>query len=262
MRFRDQYKQVDPKAILIDPGHNVRNYELSDNQDNMARLKQSIKDNGVQQALWVREMTQDEQKQYEAELFLYVLVDGESRLRNVLALLDEGTPIDKVPVKLLDDMDPAMLKLRSLQANTGKQLQPWEAGVAYLQLENYGWDREKIAAEVGQTLQYVNQAIELSTAPEEVKIMLAKEEISVRLALIELRDKGQNSTPALQQAVVQAKAEGKSQALAPRMDRVKLYDKFFTELFDITGPDYAAGKDVTLTNAQATELFRLAGLVK
>lgn len=263
MRFRDQYKQVDPREIMVVPGHNVRDFSLEDNQKSMADLEQLIEKDGIQIALWVREAFGDATGQS------YILVDGERRLRITMKQIEAGKPIRTVPVKIVESNDPAVIKAMSLQANTGKALQPWELGQAYHDLEGMGWSREQIAVEtgapgsrVGDKVRYVNEAIELAHAPKSVREALAKGEITTRRALDELRANGTKAEETVKEAVEEAKAKGETQAVAKRTSRITEYDALATELFDFLSPWSGDEGDTVVTQDWINKFFKLAGLLK
>ena len=67
-----------------------------------------------------------------------VLVDGESRLRNCLELINEGKPIKIIPVLQESLGDPAERLLLAISANTGKPLSMIESGGAFKRLEASG----------------------------------------------------------------------------------------------------------------------------
>lgn len=204
-RFRDQFTQIAPNEVHVEKGFNARDYSLEENKNHLESLKASIRDVGVLQPVWIR---QDKDKFY--------LVDGETRLRAVLELVDEGLPILKIPAKIVDAGNEIERKLLSLTANQGKPLGKWEAGTAYKQLEGWGWTHEQIAERVGQTERYIREAIELSNVPQDVKVLLSSGNITTRLALKTVREEGDTAAKTLTKAVESAKAEGKTQAKASR----------------------------------------------
>lgn len=175
---------LDPRIIVIEPDHNPRNFNLPENRAAIDALKASIRIHGTLQPLWVR---------FDSATRQAVLVDGETRLRANLELIEEGVEIDSIPTIQVSANNEADRLILSLTANTGKPLSQWESGVAYLKLRNFGWSDEKIAERMGQTVHFIKRAIDLSDAPEEMKILLSKRAVTPALAAQLIRDHGSNA---------------------------------------------------------------------
>lgn len=220
-RFRDQFTQIAPNEVHVEKGFNARDYSLEENKNHLESLKASIRAVGVLQPVWIRE---DKDKFY--------LVDGETRLRAVLELIDEGLPILKIPAKIVDAGNEIERKLLSLTANQGKPLGKWEAGTAYKQLEGWGWTLEQIAERVGQSERYIREAIELSNVPQEVKVLLSSGQITTRLALKAVREDSDTAAETLTQAADEAKASGKTQAKASRKTKEGDIKKIIALIYD------------------------------
>jgi hypothetical protein len=69
--MRDQM-MFDPRIIVVEDGHNPRDYTIPENRAHLDDLKASIRENGTISPLWIR---------WDAENRAAVLVDGECRLR-------------------------------------------------------------------------------------------------------------------------------------------------------------------------------------
>lgn len=165
---------LDPRIIEIDPGHNPRDYTLPENAEHISNLKDSIREHGVRQPLWVR---------WEPQTKKAILVDGECRHRAVLELIAEGVEIESVPTFQVSGADAGDRLVLALTANTGKPLSKLEDGGAFLKLRNYGWSDEKIAQKVTRKERYIREAIELAEAPVEVKEALKSGVVSDAAAL-------------------------------------------------------------------------------
>jgi ParB-like chromosome segregation protein Spo0J len=229
MRFRDSFKQMDPRKIKIETGFNVRDYSLDENKAYLATLKASIKISGVLKEIWVR---------YEAADESYYLVDGECRLRSTMELIAEGIPIEEVPVKILDAGNEIERKLLSLTANSGKPLTKWEAGQGYKQLIGWGWQVETIAARVCATERYVREAVELANAPQQVKEMLSTGAVTPRLALKAVRQSGSKAVEVLAEKIEIAHAEGKTTAKAERTTAEAEFAKITRAIYNNCSVDY------------------------
>lgn len=225
----------DPRKIRVEEGHNPRNYELAENRAHLDELKASIQENGVQQALLVR-----------FEAGQAILVDGECRLRACLELLQEkAVPeefrVPTIQVKANNEIDRLVI---ALTANTGKSLSKWEIGTAFRKLEKYGLNPETIAKKMGQSVRFVNEALTLSDAPEEVKQQLSEQAITPSLALTHIKKHGATKAKeTLKAAVKEAKAAGKKTATAERTIGVNQWEKVARQLLDSVEADFLKFKD-------------------
>lgn len=195
---------IDPRIIEIEPGHNPRNYDLLENRAHLDQLKASIKQHGVRSPLFVR---------FDNGKGAAILVDGECRLRASLELISEGVAIESVPTIQVQGKNEADRLEIALTANTGKPLSTWEAGTAFVKLIGYGWTPEMISERIGFSKRFVNEAIELADAPEEVKHLLSEQAVTPSLALAELRSKTMpEAVESLRSKVVTARAKGQKTA--------------------------------------------------
>ena len=199
---RDQI-MLDPRIIVIEKGHNPRDYRLPENRAHLNALKASIKENGTISPLWVR---------FDPETKSAVLVDGECRLRANLELIQEGEDIAAVPTIQVPGKSESDRLFDALTANTGKPLSKWEAGNAFRRLHKFGHEPEAIAKKLGYPVRYVNEAMELNDAPDEVKYLLSEQAVSPAFALSAIRKSGSGATLVLRQAVEEQKAKGKKTA--------------------------------------------------
>lgn len=209
-----------PNAIRVEQGHNPRNYRLPENREHLEELKKSITAIGVQVPLLVR---------FDSGTKQAVLVDGECRLQAVLELVKEGVEIVSVPTIQVSGNNEADRLVLALTANTGKPLSKWEIGTAFKRLIGFGWPVEQISTRMGYSPRYVNECVELSDAPEEVKRLLSEEAVTPSLALKHIREDGTNSSAILngKAQAARAKSPGTKKATAKRERKqsgVKLSD--------------------------------------
>jgi len=192
-----------PQDISIEDGHNPRDYTLPENRAHLDSLKASIRENGTLVPLLVR---------FDTATKTAVLVDGECRLRANLELIAEGVPIESVPVSQVKGTNEAERLVIALTANTGKPLSKWESGNGFQRLIGYGWDVAKIASRLGFTERFVQEALELADAPQEVKQLLSTAAVTPALALQAMRQNGAQAVETLKAAAAQAAGEGKKTA--------------------------------------------------
>lgn len=205
---------LDPRKIVIEEGHNPRDYTLPENREHLDKLKASIREHGTRSPLWVRWNTATGEA---------ILVDGECRLRANLELIAEGVEIASVPTMQVQGGDEASRLVLALTANTGKPLSKWEDGAAFNRLFHFGWSEAKISEKTGQKERYVREAMELANAPKAVKEMLSAGTITPAIALKEVREKGDGAGESLAKKVETAKATAKpaKDGEAPGKVRVK-----------------------------------------
>jgi ParB family transcriptional regulator, chromosome partitioning protein len=201
---RDMFS-IPPSMIVVEEGHNPRNYNLSENRAHLDELKRSIAEHGVLQPLWVRFDVPAPGEKKAA-----ILVDGECRLRAVQELIAEGTEIRSVPVIQVEGKSQTQRILDALTSNMGKPLSKWELGEAFRRLIRFGWDESAVAKKTGYTARFVTEAVELADAPEEIKELLSSQAVTPSLALATLRTEGSNSVAVLKQRVEVAKRNGQT----------------------------------------------------
>jgi ParB/RepB/Spo0J family partition protein len=191
---------IDPRIIVVENGHNPRDYNLPENRAHLDELKASIRANGTLVPLLVR---------WDAANKSAILVDGECRLRANLELINEGVEIAAVPTVQVAGGNEADRLLTSITANTGKPLSKWELGTAFQRLYKFGWSEEQIASKTGYRPAFITEAMELADAPIEVKQLLSTRAVTPSLALDELRANGSAAVQTLQAMASKHKASGK-----------------------------------------------------
>src|ERR1700677_550148 len=196
---RDQL-MIDPRIIVVDEGHNPREYALAENRAHLDELKRSIRENGVLIPLLVR---------YDAARKAAVIVDGQCRLMATLELIAEGVEIDTVPTIQVPGGNESDRLLTAITANTGKPLSKWELGTAFQRLYKFGWDEKKIATKTGYEERFIREGMELADAPEEIKQLLSSQAVTPSLALAELRANGAAAVQTLQAAAKAVQSSGK-----------------------------------------------------
>lgn len=203
---RDQF-MIDPRIIVVEDGHNPRDYNIPENRAHLDDLKASIRENGTISPLWVR---------YDAERRAAVLVDCECRLRANLELIAEGVEIEAVPcIQVPGGNEPDRLLL-AVVANQNKPLSELELGGAFRKLFNFGWAIDKIAKKSGQSVSFINRSLELADAPQAVQEMVKQQEVTPALAISEVRKNGAKAVETLKAKATEARAKGHKTATRQR----------------------------------------------
>jgi len=203
---RRDYQMIDPRKIDIEPGFNARDYTLPENRAHLDRLKVLLQESErVEKPIIVR---------LNRETGRATVVDGECRLRAVLELIAEGVE----PFTIADmpcypappgSDDLITRSFASLNANEGKPLSKWELGKKFQELYDLNVSIEYIAKKTANTITFVNEAIELANAPEEVKQLLSDAAVTPAEVKRILRSEDiPAEVSALQAAVAEKKARG------------------------------------------------------
>ena len=194
--------KFDPRILQIDPTFNVRR-DTPELRQHIDELKGSIREHGVKKPLKVR---LDGERVF--------IVDGHTRLRAVMELIEDGAEIETVPcVPEARFVSEADRTLDLLTENSGKPLEPLEKGEVFKRLLAFGWDEARIALKSGLGVKQVQNLLALSAAPEAVKEMVSNGEVSATTALRAVQaEGGAQATETLKEAVAEAKANGKGKA--------------------------------------------------
>lgn len=212
---------IDPKLIRVEDGHNPRDYALIENRAHLDELKASIKASGVLQPLLVR---------WDIGTKQVILVDGECRLRACLELIEEGEEIVAVPTMQVKATNEIERLLVALTANTGKPLSKWEIGSSFKRLIGMGWDAARIAQRLGYREAFVNQSLELSDAPEDVKHLLSEQAVTPSLAIQHLRESGTGAGATLREAASKAKAGKKGKKAIAKRQKKETFVRISTDV--------------------------------
>jgi len=136
--------------------------------------------------------------------------------------------------------------------NSGKPFSALENAKVYGKLLDFGWSQGDIAKKAGISQGRVSQVLALLTMPEPIKQMVAAGEVSASHAQATLAaSNGSKALQVLQDAVVVAKAEGKSKATAKhtsaasQQPKVKLIDALWGKVNALLGrPGLAEDDDL------------------
>ena len=218
---RDQL-MIDPRIIVIEGGHNPRDYSLPENRQHLDDLKQSIRQNGTISPLWVR---------YDQATKSAILVDGECRLRANLELITEGVEIEAVPCIQVTGGNESERLILAITANTGKQFSRLELGSAFQRLIRFGWTEEKIAERSGYPVRVVREAMELADAPEAVKEMVSQGEVTPAAAVTHVRKQGAFAVEELQKQIAASGGKPVTRAKAEPMTKLEKAARALLEEF-------------------------------
>lgn len=182
---RSDLFRVDPRNIKIEEGFNIRNIDV--NSDGIKHLKLSIKENGLQRPLVLKNNPNAEVDGKE-----YLVVDGHRRMTAVLSLLEDGEPIEYVKAEISKRMNDEQALISMFTLNDGEPLNPIEKaeGVRRL-IEVYGYEPKEVAVKIAENQSTVSNLLKLASMPKAVKKKVAGNIISASFA-IELARKSKN----------------------------------------------------------------------
>lgn len=209
---RSDILKIDPNDLHIDPLFNVRD-DGEEYQEHVLWLKASIEAEGVREPLRARNRGGK-----------LTITNGHSRMKAIQMLLNEGVAIKTVPVILEDRYaDEADITLTLITSNSGKKLTTLELGKVYRRLLQFGWTEEEIARRSAVTTQTITRALELHSAPTEIREMVKNGEVSATLAINTMRssEDDEEATDILIQAKETATKQGKKKVTAKQVDPIK-----------------------------------------
>jgi ParB family chromosome partitioning protein len=157
---------------------NPRQPRRSFDEERLAELAESIRQQGVLQPLVVRRVEQG-----------YELIIGERRLRAA-----QRAGLDAVPVVVKEASDAQSLEMALVENIQREELTPIEEALAYRQLmEEFHLTQEEIASRVGKSRPVVTNLLRVLNLPDEIKEEVDRGSISVghARALLTLETPGQ-----------------------------------------------------------------------
>lgn len=213
MQFRDHpavqgkrdFYPVDPRALKVDPGYNVRDLSTSEAKSKLDELSESIAANGVRVPLEVRLDGED-----------IFVVSGHRRLAATMLAIKRGAEIATVPVipepKGVNEVERTV---NLVVSNSGEPLTPLEKAEVVRRLLAFGWDRGQVAKRLGwQGTQTVDNYLTLLGADSEVQAMVRNGEVSASTAVRAVRKEGRGAGATLKKAKAVAEAKGKKKVTA------------------------------------------------
>lgn len=179
------YENVSIHAIKRNP----RQPRSLIDQDELAELAASIRENGILQPLIVSPAEEPNQ---------YTLIAGERRL---LAAGMAG--LENVPVIIRDASEQEQLELALIENVQRANLTPLEAAEAYRQLaDDFSLSHEQIAQQLGKSRVSITNTLRLLNLPDEVRQSLARNQISEGHARALLGLPGAQAQSAVLQAII------------------------------------------------------------
>lgn len=198
--FRDQHKDdvtkgngfsLNPLIIRVEPGFNVRNEDTEDFKAYIESLTQAyINDHFVPPI--IVSMKEGEP----------TVVDGHCRLQAIIAAIERGKEIERIPVVEYHGESELDRTLMLVTANAGRSLSPTEEAKVYHRLStSQGFTVEEIAEHVGKSVLQINARLELHQLPSKLKTYIDSGRIAASLATKLYREHGTDAVAMVEEAI-------------------------------------------------------------
>lgn len=203
---------VPVEKLVVPAGLNVRIHD-DDYEARIDEVCTSIIENGFYRHMPLPGYAAQEGSA-EAKQSLIYITGGFTRLAAVKRAIEQGTPIEAVPV-VLKPNGTSMLDLNFALANdnTGAPLNPYEKGIIVKRALGYGADEALIARKMNVSGQYVKDLLYLHSLPMATQQMVIKRQIGAGHAIKMSRQHGQaEALKIMQEAMAEAgAAEGEGE---------------------------------------------------
>lgn len=203
---------VPVEQLRLVPGFNIRPLD----PEHVASLKAAIKANGYNRGEALKGFVS---KEGDTENVINVW-DGQHRLTAVRELIDEGEPIEFLPV-IVSPAGTSMVDVTVGMIETSdkkKPLAPQNWAVGCKRLIGYGCDVDEIARRFGKTNQQVRDYLVLAGASRRVLAMVEEGKVSGTNAIRLLKKHGAGTAEVLEKKFELAKAKGKKKVTAATLN--------------------------------------------
>ena len=195
--------------IRVIEGFNVREKD-ADYKASVRKYADSMKANGYDETKPMAGFVFEENGEH-----FIGLTDGHTRLDAVDLANSEGCEIVTIPVVTKargTSMEDITIGL--VTSNSGAALKPLEVAKVCKRLVGYGMDVKDIATRLTLTAAYVNQLLDLLSAPKAVRDLVATGTIAATLAMDTIKKHGKDAAKMLTAGVKEAKSTGKTRVTA------------------------------------------------
>lgn len=181
---------VDPRLLREEDGWNVR-VNTPELQEHIEQLALSIAENGVLEPLTVY---------WDGET--PVVTNGHCRRMATLLAISRGAEIAAVPVRVEERYSNEADRVSSMwNRNSTLPLSMLEKSEVVKRLASFGWDKKRIAAKVGASVQYIENLFVLAGSHEELKKQVAQGDVSASNAVSLTKKHGDKAHDVVKDAV-------------------------------------------------------------
>lgn len=167
--------QVDPRAIIVKEGFNVR-----EDMGDLKALSESVVAIGLQVPLMVKKVRGEEQ---------YELVDGHRRLAAIMLAIENGHDIKYVDTSTFIGNEEDRIFSMIATGVGQKTLNEVEQSEAIKRLTMFGYSVEEIAKKIGKSVPHVYNLVKISSLPKLIKEKISQGLISATVVLQIVREK-------------------------------------------------------------------------
>ena len=163
----DSSKKINTNKVLIkDITRNKLHPRSHFDKESLEELTNSIRKQGVIQPIIVRPSKLSEGK--------YEIIAGERRW-----LASQNAGLHEVPVVILDVDDVKSLEFAIVENVQRQDLNPIEEARGYQRLvDDFSYNQEKLSKFIGKSRSYIANSLRLLSLPEEVLLMVERENLS------------------------------------------------------------------------------------
>ncbi|RYD48953.1 MAG: hypothetical protein EOP83_25790, partial [Verrucomicrobiaceae bacterium] len=171
---QDQFR-LNPFAIFVLPDFNSRDFDLPENVEHVEDLKRSMIAKGFDPSKPV--------EVFQGKDGRYYLVDGECRLRGVIAAINDGAEIESIPVVISKGKSDGERIASQFTSNMGKGFNEIEMAKGVRNLLGLGWDEAKVAERTALRPAKVSRLIRILELPEQITAMVKTGTVAMSFAL-------------------------------------------------------------------------------
>lgn len=159
--------------------------------------------------------------------------DGQHRYLGALKAIKMGHPIQRIECKDFTGTEADKIAFM-VSSSQGKALDPFERAKAYTRLKGFGWTNEEIAKKVGRSVSDVQMHLSLGDVSQEMKERINLGQISYANAVAVTREHGDDAEKVVEEAVQEAKSQGKEKVTAKvlKAKKAKPVDRLIELLSD------------------------------
>lgn len=157
------------------------------------------------------------------------VVDGHHRYLGALEAVKAGHEIARIECKDFIGSEAEKIAFM-ITSSQGKPLSPTERAIAYYRLLNQGFSIDEIAKKVKRSTSDVRHHLQLAECEPQIKEMVKAREISSSDAITLQKEHGACALQVAQEALKEAKAQGKNKIVLQRFNHKTAYNTLSAEV--------------------------------
>lgn len=157
------------------------------------------------------------------------VIDGHHRYLGALEAVKAGHEIARIECKDFIGSEAEKIAFM-ITSSQGKPLSPTERAIAYYRLLNQGFSIDEIAKKVKRSTSDVRHHLQLAECEPQIKEMVKAREISSSDAITLQKEHGACALQVAQEALKEAKAQGKNKIVLQRFNHKTAYNTLSAEV--------------------------------